>query len=804
MTKTQLIVGDLASELQRAIAHAESFYALVAFARTSGVSAMAEDFRRLSAMGGDVKLLTGDYLYLTEPDALLTLYNIGVETRLWRSHGQSFHPKAYLLERQDESEIFVGSSNLSRSGLRSGVEWNLRVVNGAFDGIDPSTAFLELFYSDRTVPVNPVTIDAYRLEREQHAFVLGPLPVDSEDDERDPGRQQPAQDEFGPPPQTGKEVPIPRPAQREALQALVESRSDGFTKGLVVLPTGLGKTYVAAFFAQAFRRVLFVAHRDEILRQAADSFHAIMPERSTAFFTGYDKGTADIVLASVYTLGSKRHRERFPVDAFDLVVVDEFHHAAARSYSDLMAYFRPDYLLGLTATPERTDHKDVYALCDGNLVYQVTLPEAIRQGWLSPFHYYGAYDPIDYSRIRWRENHYDDVELSHAQMRHQYANAVLAAWQTHHQSRTLLFGSSRVQSRYLAEHFQATGIRARHVDGETPIVERREAVSALERGELDVLCSVDLFNEGVDIPLVDTILLARPTDSMVVFVQQIGRGLRVAAGKDDCTIIDMVGNYRNADSRIAALGVGSLASLGRQVAELSVPGLPECHISLDLAVIDVLHKLRRRATPRAELLRLAYLALKSERGRGPTYVEFHLFSGLDSTWIRKEFGSYVGMVSAIGELDDREESVYQKHRGWLEAIEKTRMEKSYKMVLLKTMLDRGERWSTAITAREAARHFYDYLHAEPFRRVDCNAQPKLSRPFDVGDISRLIAQMPMHHLAASLPDYLQLDGERLDVLAKFSSEDDALVREWTTDIVDYRLHYYFFERHAGQGDPRRR
>lgn len=796
-TKTELIIGNLSVALKRALARAESVYALVSFVRSSGVNALAEDFRRLSLAGGDVKLLTGDYLYLTEPDALLTLDRAGVETRLWKSHGQSFHPKAYLFERQDESEIFVGSSNLSLSGITSGVEWNLRVVNGAFEGVDPVTAFLELFYSDRTVPVNLVTVNDYRLERDHHYVAMGPIPVDPEDDGRGPVPPWPVQHEAPPQQEAGPTAPIPRPAQQAALQALIDSQADGFNKGLVVLPTGLGKTYVAAFFARAFRRVLFVAHRDEILRQAAQSFQAVMPDRSTAFYTGHDKGTADIVLASVYTLGSKRHRERFPADAFDLVVVDEFHHAAARSYAALLAYFHPRYLLGLTATPERGDHKDVYALCDGNLVYQVGLPDAIRQGWLAPFRYYGVHDPIDYSHIRWRDSHYDDAELVHAQMRREYSQAVLAAWEAHHQRRTLLFGSSRVQSRYLAEQFQLAGVRARHVDGETPIAERRDVIRALERGDVEVLCSVDLFTEGVDIPLVDTILLARPTDSMGVFVQQIGRGLRTADGKEDCAIIDLVGNYRNADNRLAALGVASLTGLGRQVKELAVPGLPACHISLDLAVIDVLKKLQRRATPRAEMVRHAYLALKSDCGRPPTYVEFHLGSGLDSTWVRKEFHSYVGMRSAIGELDDHEERVYQEHRGWVEAIEKTRMEKSYKMVLLKGMLDRGDRWSTAITADEAAPHFYDFLHAEAYRHVDCDAQPKLRQPFDARDVGRLILQMPMRHLAESIPDYFRLDGQSLHVVTQFRAEDSILVHQWTRDIADYRLHYYFFERHPG-------
>lgn len=797
-TRAELLTGNLSAALKRAMADTETFYALVSFVRSSGVADLADDFRRLVAAGADVKFLTGDYLYLTEPDALLSLYELGVEVRLWKSLDQSFHPKAYLFERGDQSEVFVGSSNLSRSGITSGVEWNLRIVDGSFEGSDPATTFLELFYSDRTVPVNSITVQEYRAERQQHHVDLGPWSLTKDDEEALSKPPRPFEPDF-PTSEFPVRTPTPRPAQQEALQALADSRTEGFRRGLVVLPTGLGKTYVAAFFAQEFRRVLFIAHREEILRQAAQSFGAVMPNRSQGFYTGYDKDTsAEIVFASVYTLGSKRHRQRFSDDAFDLIVVDEFHHAAARSYTALLSYFQPQYLLGLTATPARTDNKDVYALCDGNLVYQITLPDAISQGWLSPFHYYGVRDPIDYSLIRWRDSHYDEMELTRAQMREQYTEAVLDAWKTHRQQRTLLFGSSRMQSRYMAEQFRDAGVRAGYVDGTTPPMERRRAVEALERGELEVLCSVDLFNEGVDIPSVDTILLARPTESMVVFLQQIGRGLRIAPDKDHCTIIDLVGNYRNADHRLAALGVPSLTALGRHDPTQTISDLPDgCQVSLDLEIIDMLKKLQTRSTPRSEMLRLAYLALKSEYGRRPTYIEFHLWSGVDSHWVQQQYGSYIGMLSVMGDLDDREQSAYYVNRVWLEGLEKTRMTKSYKVVLLKSMLARGEKWSAPIPTEEAAPFVYNYLHSETYRHVDCDTR-ELRTEFNLRRVSALLIREPMIRLAKEHPECFHLDRDTLKVVWPFAAEYEVLLREWTEEIADYRLHYYFFERYPNR------
>ncbi len=671
------------------------------------------------------------------------------------------------------------------------------MIDANFSKADPFTTFLQLFYDDATVPINPVTIASYREER----AIQGLPPTTSLTTEEAEDVGEPPLETFPPDERDGESALqgqcSPRDAQVEALDALVETRREGFEKGLVVLPTGLGKTFLAAFFAQHFNRVLFVAHREEILRQAENTFRAVMPNRTIARYQGHSPQTADLTFASVYTLSAKRHRERFRPDAFDLLIIDEFHHAAARSYDALMQHFTPQFLLGLTATPERADNKDVYAICDGNLVYHLTLDAAIGRQWLVPFSYYAVYDPIDYASVTWRGRHYDEWELTHAQLQEEYGSAVVAAWQRHHGQRTLVFCSSRVQSRYLADQFLRRGIRVRHVDGTTPMAERQIALQQLASGDLDAICSVDLFNEGVDVPSVDTVLMARPSDSMVVFLQQIGRGLRLAEGKNRCTIIDFVGNYRHVDQRIAALGVASLAAWANP--KMTIPRLPEgCEIHLDFQVIDLLARLRRRMTPRRERLKEAYINLKHESGHRPTYLEFHLKSGLDSQWIRREYGSYIGFLSALEELDSREQRAFEQGQGWLETVERTLMQRSYKMVLLKVALSRGSEWTQPISATEAARPFYDYLHAAPYRHADCEAQPVLHQPFSAAKVASLISSMPMHHLAHSAASYFRLVDDRLTLATGVDSDHVDTLCQWTDQAVDYRLHLYFYEHHSAE------
>ncbi|WP_158246268.1 DEAD/DEAH box helicase family protein [Sulfobacillus sp. hq2] len=797
MTDVTLLTRNLVKVIRSQLKEAQAVYWLVAFAMQSGVELLLRDLKAAEAAGTDIKILVGDYLYVTEPEALAQLLDAlpNAELRLWKSQGQSFHAKAYLFEHANAADtMIVGSSNLSQSAMTSGIEWNLLAYDRSTQAVEH---FMRLFYADRTVPLNAITLAHYVKDwhqfRQQHPDHLATwterealtLMFDPED-----MAQSPSPDAQVTP------TLLPTPVQAEALAALSDTRQEGYSKALVVLPTGLGKTYLAAFFAQQFRRILFVAHRDEILRQALATFQSVMHQRSFAVYTGKHDDGRESIFASVFTLASEKHRRQFSPTAFDLMVVDEFHHAAAASYQRLLTYFRPQFLLGLTATPDRTDGRDIFSLCDGNVAFQVSLPDAITRQWLSPFWYVGVYDPIDYSALRWRRTHYDPNDLLRAQLSESHVAAVYQAWQAYHQTRTLGFCSSIRHAEFLAEQFAKRGVRSTWVYAGSGLGQRHQVIQELMQGQWDIVFSVDLFNEGVDIPAVDTILLVRPTDSSIVFIQQLGRGLRRALNKTHCVIIDLVGNYRNVEAKLTWLGIKNPAALvtsGLPAIRRQLP--PDCRFDLDLQSLNVLERMMRQQTPRKQLVMDAYRHLQEDLGRPPTYLEFHLQSGVPGTAVHQEFGTYIGLKYLLGVLTPDEVQVWDKYQKWLLEVESTLMVKSYKMVLLKAMLARGPlQWAAPVTARDVAAYFHQYLTAEPHRmRIDFSDKTTMPlRTYHPERMANLIQRMPMKQWSQSSAGWVQLTGDTLQIrVGAADARTLTILANWTEQIADYRLHAYF-------------
>ena len=332
-----------------------------------------------------------------------------------------------------------------------------------------------------------------------------------------------------------------------ALSALEETRAAGNKAGLVVLATGLGKTWLSAFDTNRpeFRRVLFVAHREEILTQALDTFRRMRPEARLGSLHGRDQGPdAEVVFASIQTLSRREHLERFSPDAFDYVVVDEFHHAAAATYRKLIAHFRPKFLLGLTATPERSDGGDLLALCQQNLVYRCDLVEGVRKELLAPFHYFGVPDEVDYTNIPWRSTRFDEEALTTAVATQRRAENALEQFRKRAARRALGFCVSQRHADFMAAFFNERGLRAVAVHSGPTSAPRAASLEQLAAGDLDIVFAVDMFNEGVDLPTLDTVMMLRPTESRILWLQQFGRGLRKAAGKERLTVIDYIGNHR--------------------------------------------------------------------------------------------------------------------------------------------------------------------------------------------------------------------------------------------------------------------
>lgn len=649
----------------------------VSFIMSSGLKLLMPDLHSALKPGVDalraparVRVLTCDYLDVTDIEAcrlLMLLKEQGADVRVFEARQTSFHMKAYIFASQHPSNglsgtAFIGSSNISKQALRTGLEWNYRIEYPGDPGfLEARERFGELFQHPQTVELTHEWIDAYDKRR----LVLQ-RPVA-------PGT---AERELEPPPN-------PSSIQKQALDALHASREEGYRRGLVVLATGLGKTWLAAFDTQAMgaRKVLFVAHREEILDQAAATFLRIRPNSSVGYYAGQQRDVdASILCASVQTIGRDTHLERFSPDHFDYIVVDEFHHAAAPTYRRLLKHFKPRFMLGLTATPDRSDQSDILSLCDDNLVFTCSLFEGIRSNLLTPFHYHGIFDEsVNYAEIPWRNGRFEPEALSSKLATLGRARHALREWQRLKQQRTLAFCVSVKHADFMAAQFRKAGIAAEAVYGGSTLG-RAEALEQLRDGSLQVLFSVDLFNEGMDLPEIDTVMMLRPTESKILFLQQLGRGLRRAVGKDKLVVLDFIGNHKSFLHKPQALfeaghTYAQLAQFARDV-EAHQLSLPEgCFVNFDLQLIDFLTALESPG------LQQEYEALKQSLGRRPTLSEAYR-AGMSISGVRKSFGSWFGMLRAFSELDSDELELVNAQANVLTQVEVSAMTKSYKMVLL--------------------------------------------------------------------------------------------------------------------------
>ncbi|MFN8611322.1 MAG: DEAD/DEAH box helicase family protein [Vulcanimicrobiota bacterium] len=674
---TPLITGEqdplgphLAAHLERAV----QLDMAVAFIQVSGLERLWPDFERLlQKPQARLRLVTGDYLGVTDPDALQRLmtlrerYPEQVTLRVFQANQRAYHPKAYLFtDRLGRQTALVGSSNLSESALGSGLEWNYRDGHGA---AFVAEAFERLLRHPETVELTQDWLRAYRLRRPPPLLLDG-ASVAGETQQR---ATQLAPLETAAPYQ-------PNAIQREALEALQATRAEGNQAGLVVLATGLGKTYLAAFDSRSFQRVLFVAHRNEILSQASNSFARVRPEAQLGFYHGQQKDPgAQILFANIATL--QNHLQRFAPDAFDYLIVDEFHHAASAGYRKLIEYFRPRFLLGLTATPERADGGDLLGLCLQNLVYRCDLTRGIGNELLAPFHYFGMPDLVDYSHIPWRSGRFDPEALDEALAVRARAENAYEHYRQLAQKRTMAFCASQRHADFMAEIFRSKGLRVAVVHSGNDSDGRADSVRRLSEGQLDILCCVDMFNEGLDVPAIDTVMMLRPTESRVIWLQQLGRGLRRFPGKSHLTVIDYIGNHKSflRKPQMVLELAGSALPLRKgldRLREGSISLPAGCQVTYDPAAIDLLEAFLRQRP--ANALDAFFAEFQELHGRRPLALEAYQ-ALVNPAAARLSHGSWTGYVGeATGAA-----------REFLAHLETTEMSKSYKMVLLQAMINLG-------------------------------------------------------------------------------------------------------------------
>lgn len=530
---------SLESELKKEILSADEICWIVAFIKWTGLRIFQNELEEFSKQGKKIRIITTSYMGATDQKAvewLATLPNTEIKIN-YNSDRERLHAKSYIFRRKSGFHTaYIGSSNLSHSALTHGLEWNVKITSQEIPHIIEKTqsVFDALWHSDEFENYQPNVIEhkdklakALKLGRDHtngssmHFFNIRPFDH-----------------------------------QQEILEKLQAERiNHQRNKNLVVAATGTGKTLISAFdFANFVKenpsaKILFVAHREEILKQALNAYRNVLRRESFGelWFNGNTPNSYREVFATIQTLNSQLSNINLSSDYYDYIVIDEVHHIAANSYRSVINHFNPRILLGLTATPERQDGESILQDFCGVIAAEIRLPEAINRGLLSPFHYFGIDDDTDLSKVSWRNGRYVIDELSNlytaSDIRTQkIINNLINLSTDVNKVKALAFCISKQHAEYMSQKLNNRGIKADVLTSDNSQF-RQEKLQNLRSGNTNVLCVVDMFNEGVDIPEVDTILFLRPTESLTIFLQQLGRGLRFAEGKV-CTILDFVGNSR--------------------------------------------------------------------------------------------------------------------------------------------------------------------------------------------------------------------------------------------------------------------
>jgi superfamily II DNA or RNA helicase/HKD family nuclease len=595
----------IGSEVNREMASADAVDLLCAFIKWHGVRLIRDSVRDFIDRGGRLRIITTTYMGATDQRALDLLAGLGADIRVsYETRTTRLHAKAWLFRRSSgASTAYVGSSNLSKSAMIDGLEWNVRLSQiEQAPLLDTFQATFDEYWNDPSFePYDPERVEDRDRLRQALAAESSIKPTDFAIDI------------------TSIDVK-PYGYQQEILEGLDAERTvHGRHRNLVVMATGTGKTIVAGLDyrrlreAGAVQSILFVAHQERILRQSQSVFRQVLRDGTFGelFFDGERPEKWQHVFASIQSLHRMDLAELDPKH-FDMVIVDEFHHSEAQTYTNLLKTLQPRILLGLTATPERSDGQDVTHWFGGHIAVELRLWEALERQLLAPFQYFGIHDEVSLSGIQWKRGQ----GYNHAELENLYTGSdararliLQAVYDTVDVGpmKAIGFCVGVEHANFMAAQFNRAGIPARSLTGNVDSTERHAAIEQLKRGQLKVIFSVDLFNEGVDVPAVNTILLLRPTESATIFLQQLGRGLRLADNKTCLTVLDFIG-AQNAqfrfDQRYRALTGSTRRGVIRDV-EHDFPTLPAgCHIHLDrIAKKIVLDNVRAALKfPRKELV----------------------------------------------------------------------------------------------------------------------------------------------------------------------------------------------------------
>lgn len=522
---------NLLNELRESFENCIGFYFSVAFVNFSGLQLLLEDLKQTEKNKIKGQIITSTYLNFTQPSALKKIKEfLNIDLKIFIADKKGFHTKAYIFEYENTYKIYIGSSNITQSALKNNEEWNVKIISKKNEDFANTVLinFKRLF--DETTNVDDKFLEEYKKIIDDIKKI-------------NLGNQSDLRERLN--------IINPNSMQERAIENLNRLRAHGGNKSLVIASTGTGKTYMSAFDIREFnpKKALFIVHREDILRKAMSDYAKVIKDKSMGLFTGSKKEyDSDFLFATIQTMS--RYFKEFREDHFDYIVIDEAHHAAAETYTRVLEYFKAKFVLGMTATPERSEGADIYSIFDNNIALEVRLSDALEEDLVTPFHYFGI---TDIDGVNLRDIDLNNIaEITNRLKVNERVEYIIEKMKFYgfdgEYLKAIGFCISKEHARYMEKEFNKRGINSIALTSDDSVDDRAKVIKRLENDNdaLEVIFTVDLFNEGIDIPSINTVLMLRPTNSSIIFIQQLGRGLRKYKDKEFLTVLDFIGNHNKA------------------------------------------------------------------------------------------------------------------------------------------------------------------------------------------------------------------------------------------------------------------
>ena len=678
-TKTnETVLNSITEELDSC----QSFLFSVAFVTESGLATLKTHLSDLDRQGIKGRILTSTFLNFNQPKVFKELMKINnVEVRL--SSMKGFHSKGYIFSHETHQTLIVGSSNLTAQALKVNYEWNVKL--SSHENGELVSHFYQQF---EEVWENAQPLSEQWITRYEQSYV----PIEYRKELKNIA-------EF---PEVYTENPLeeavtikPNKMQTAALQEIQAVREAGNDKGLVISATGTGKTYLSAFDVRNFapKRMLFIVHREQILQKAKSDFIRVLGgiEEDFGILSGNLRETnARYLFATIQTISKEATLLQLDPQAFDYILIDEVHKAGAKSYQKVIEHFQPKFLMGMTATPERTDDFNIYELFDYNVAYEIRLQEALEEDMLCPFHYFGV------TEVEYEEGVIDEATVFSKLVTGERVDHILQKVNYYGHSgekvRGLLFCSRKEEAVKLSEELNRRGLKTVALTGQDSQEERILQVERLENGVIDYILTVDIFNEGIDIPSVNQVVMLRQTQSSIIFIQQLGRGLRKHGSKEFVTIIDFIGNYKNNYLIPVALSgerSQNKDNIRRRMKDTSyIKGISTVNFE-EIAKNRVFSAIKKSNLNDMKILREAYIELKNRIGHMPQLQDFIQHNSIDPLVIVQKYTTYHQFLLKLKEIDPLI-TVYEEQVLTMLSLEILNGKRLHEILLLELLLEKDQ------------------------------------------------------------------------------------------------------------------